>query len=81
MNPAISITMSADRSCTAGFTPCDDQPVEIGTTGYDSLTYAYAAADEGDEIKLLAGNLPESPNLNRQVDVTITAVASPQSPP
>jgi uncharacterized repeat protein (TIGR02543 family) len=71
MNPTTSVTMSADRSCTAGFTACSDKPVEIGSTGYDGLTAAYAVADGGDVIKLLASNLTESPNLNRQVDVTI----------
>jgi Ca2+-binding RTX toxin-like protein len=71
MNPATSVTISADRICTAGFASCSDKPVEIGPCGYDTFTAAYAAADEGEVIKLLASNLPESPNLNRPVDVTI----------
>jgi Ca2+-binding RTX toxin-like protein len=72
MNPTTSVTMAADRICTVGFTACTDQPVEIDSTGYRSdLGSAYSVADDGDEIKLLAANLPESPNLNRQVSVTI----------
>jgi Ca2+-binding RTX toxin-like protein len=71
LNPTTSVTMSADRSCTAGFTACSDKPAEIGGSGYDSFTAAYAVANEGDEIKLLASSLPESPNLNRSIDVAL----------
>jgi hypothetical protein len=70
-NPAASVTMSADRSCTPGFTACSGQPVEIGSTGYAGLMAAYAVADDGDSIAMLATNLQEAPNLDRNVPVTL----------
>jgi Ca2+-binding RTX toxin-like protein len=70
-NPETFVTMGADRSCTAGFTDCGGQPVEIGSTGYSGLMAAYAVADDGDSIEMLATNLPESPNLDLPVSVTI----------
>jgi hypothetical protein len=70
-NPAASVTMSADRSCTAGFTVCSSQPVEIGSAGRAYLSSAYAVAGDDDVIEIQATNLQESPNLNRLVDVTI----------
>jgi hypothetical protein len=71
MNPATSVTMNAHRSCTAGFAACNSQPVEIGSTVYAGLMAAYAVAGDGDTIEMLATNLQESPNLDRNVPVTL----------
>jgi Ca2+-binding RTX toxin-like protein len=70
-NPETFVTMGADCSCTAGFTDCGGQPVEIGSTGYSGLMAAYAVAEDGDSIEMLATNLQEAPNLDRNVLVTL----------
>ena len=70
-NPSSSVSMSADRSCTAGFTACPGQPVKIGSTGYSGLMAAYAVAGDDDSIEMLATNLQEAPNLDRNATVTL----------
>jgi Ca2+-binding RTX toxin-like protein len=71
MNPITSVTMSADQSCAAGFTACADKAVEIGSAGYADLSSAYAVAGEDVVIEMLATNLLEAPNLDRNVPVTL----------
>jgi hypothetical protein len=70
-NPAASVSMTADRSCTANYLYCGGLPVEIGSVGYSGLSAAYEVASDGDTMKMLASNLQESPDLNRQVEITL----------
>jgi hypothetical protein len=69
--PAASLFMTTDRECTANYLYCGGLPVEIGSVGYSGLSAAYEVASDGDTMKMLASNLQESPDLNRQVEITL----------
>jgi hypothetical protein len=65
------IAMSADRSCTATYALCASQPAEVGTTPYDSIWNAYAAASSGNTIKLIAYSRAETIDFSRSKNVTL----------
>lgn len=69
--PAASLFMTTDRECTANYLYCGGLPVEIGSVGYSGLSAAYEVASDGDTMKMLASNLQESPDLNRQVEIIL----------
>jgi hypothetical protein len=69
--PSTSLSMTAERECSADFLYCDGYPVEIIANGYTGLMAAYTVAGDGDTIEMLAANLQESPNLNRQMAVKL----------
>lgn len=70
-SPAVSVAMTAAKSCTANFAACADQPVHRGGTGYPTVAMAYADAAGNDIIGMLATSLQEILSLDRPVAVTL----------
>ena len=70
-NPALSVIMTATKSCIKHFTFCADKAVRRGATAYTTLMTAYLDAADNDFIEMLAANLPENLTLNRPVAVTL----------
>ena len=70
-DPSGSVSMTAMRICTAGFTACADQPVRMGAVDFSSIQEAYGAAGENEVIRVLATDLPEDLLLDRPVPVSL----------
>ena len=70
-NPAVSVSMTEDRVCTATFTYCPDWPLRRGGYSFDTFREAYDAPIADQTIRMLATTLQESIRSDDTTPVTL----------